>query len=94
MSAVLTEQAARSRRRADRLRALAVDLERSPMLRLDLVAGVDTWRGPTADASVADLRRLQHRVHVEIERIRSAAWWFERHADELERQAQLVVLVS
>ena len=94
MSAAIAHQADRHRQRAARLRRFAAQLEDSPVLRLDRHAGDDTWSGPTPDRLLVDLSRLQHRLHVEAEQLRSAAWWLDRRADDLEREAALLTLTS
>ncbi len=47
------------RARAAVLRSLAARLDASVIHDLRAAAGDDTWRGPTADAFVADVRRAE-----------------------------------
>ncbi|MFK8025886.1 MAG: hypothetical protein AB8G26_18165 [Ilumatobacter sp.] len=75
------------RHRARRLRELADDIHHTPALRLHLHAGDDTWRGPRALASVADLRRAQVEVEREVHLLRVRADRFEREADRLDALA-------
>ena len=94
MSAAIAQQAARHRQRADRLRRFAAQLEDSPVLRLDRHADSATWRGPTPDRLLVDLGRLQHHIHADAEQLRTTAWWLDRRADDLEREAALLTLTS
>ena len=82
------------RARAGSLRRLAGALERTPALALEPAAGDDTWSGPTPSRLVAELRRLQHAVHAEVDALRSAGWWLDRRADELETRRLLASIAG
>lgn len=94
MPSPTSDQATRLRRRAAELQHLAARIETTTFLRLDLQAGVDTWRGPLAVECTVDLGRLQHRLHVAADDLRSAAWRLRLEADELDRVAALTGAVS
>lgn len=83
------DAAAQLRRRARSLRALASSLEALPMMRLDALAGPDTWRGPVPFDTVEQLRAYQHRLHSDAETLRRRAWWLDQQATDLERAATL-----
>ena len=68
------------RARARALRSLAARLDASVIHELRAVAGDDTWRGPTADAFVADARRAERRCDEASEELRAAARELERAA--------------
>ncbi len=61
------------RARARALRSLAARLDASVLHDLLAAAGDDTWRGPTADAFVADVRRSAQRCVQAAEELRGAA---------------------
>jgi uncharacterized protein YukE len=68
------------RARAGALRSLASRLDTSAIHELRAAAGDDTWRGPTADAFVADLRRAERRCDDASEALRAAARTLEHAA--------------
>ena len=68
------------RARATALRSLAARLDASVLHALPALAGDDTWRGPTADAFVADARRAGHRCDDAAAALRGAARALERDA--------------
>ena len=78
------DPASQLRARARHLRDLAVRIERTPALRLDGWADVDTWRGPRADECRRLLHDAQHRYHAAADDLRRQAWQLERRADELD----------
>ena len=82
-------EAARLRRRAHSLRTLAATIESLPLMRLDALAGPDTWQGPVPTRRVEELRRYQHRLHRDAEDLRRRAWWLDQEADALERTAAI-----
>ena len=82
-------EAADLRRRARELRALARQLERSPLHSLHLSAGVDTWTSPRADECRDLLTSDQSRLRSAADDLTAQAMWFERRADELEAAAAM-----
>jgi hypothetical protein len=68
------------RARARALRSLAARLDASVIHELRAAAGDDTWRGPTADAFVADVLRAERRCDEAGEELRVAARELERAA--------------
>ena len=68
------------RARARALRSVAARLDASVIHELAAAAGDDTWRGPTADAFVADARRAENVCVEAAEEIRSAARALEARA--------------
>jgi hypothetical protein len=72
------------RRRAAELRALAGELEASPILRLHEIAGTDTWSSPGADACRSTLTDDQVRLRHAAGELRQQAWWYEHQADALD----------
>ena len=72
------------RARAQRLRALAVELERTPAMSLEQIAGADTWRSPRADACCHRLVADQTRVLHAADDLRWAALQLERCATAIE----------
>jgi uncharacterized protein YukE len=66
------------RARARALRSLAARLDSSVIHELRSAAGDDTWRGPTADAFVADVRRAERHCDEASEELRAAARELER----------------
>jgi len=81
--------AAQYRRRANSLRTLASTIEGLPLMRLDALAGPDTWHGPVPADRVDRLRHFQQRLHGDVEDLRRRAWWLDQEADSLERAATL-----
>jgi hypothetical protein len=79
--------AAEYRRRAAELRALAGELEASPVLRLHEIAGTDTWSSPGADACRSTLTDDQVRLRHAADELRQQAWWYEHQADALDAVA-------
>jgi uncharacterized protein YukE len=61
------------RARARALRSLAARLDASVLHDLRAAAGDDTWRGPTADAFVADVQRAERRCDDAGAALRAAA---------------------
>lgn len=82
-------QATQLRRRAQRLRNFAVEIEATSAMSLERHAGTDTWRGSRALQCVNLLRSDQARLHHDVDRLRSHAMLFDRQADELDRQAAM-----
>jgi hypothetical protein len=70
------------RARAAALRSLAVRLDASVIHDLRTAAGDDTWRGPTADAFVADARRAERICDDAAAGLRAAAGALDRAAAE------------
>jgi hypothetical protein len=68
------------RARAGALRSLAARVDASVIHELLAVAGDDTWRGPTADAFVADVRRAERQCDDASESLRAAARALEQAA--------------
>ena len=81
------EQAAVLRCRASQLRTLATQMTTTPAMSLGSHAGVDTWFGPRPDACTTDLGRAQATVRTAADELRTQAFRFERHADELDAAA-------
>ncbi len=75
------------RRRADALREFALRIEHLPVLRLDHLAGADTWQGPRAELCRATLAANQHQLHVAADELRSHALRLAREADRLDALA-------
>ena len=71
------------RQRAHRLRTLADDIERSPVLRLDSYAGDDTWRGSRPQLCRNLLRTNQAQLHSDADGLRWQAYLFEQQAEQL-----------
>ena len=72
------------RARAQHLRALAVELERTPAMALERFAGADTWRSPRADTCCDRLVADQTRMFHAADELRSTALQFERCATDIE----------
>jgi hypothetical protein len=72
------------RMRAGLLRALAVELERTPAMALERFAGPDTWRSPRADACDHELGAAQTRMFHAADDVRWTALQFERCATDIE----------
>lgn len=72
------------RDRAARLRAFATRIEQLPVLRLDLAAGDDTWRGPRPALCRAMLEVNQHQLHAAADDLRWHALRLDREVDELD----------
>jgi hypothetical protein len=72
------------RMRARLLRALAVELERTPAMALERLAGADTWRSPRADACELELVADQTRLFHAADELRWTAMQFERCATDIE----------
>lgn len=70
-------------RRVRRLRALAEDLERSPMLRLDSGVCDDMWSGSRRQLCPNLLQANQAQVHSDADRLRWQAYLFELGASQL-----------
>jgi hypothetical protein len=70
------------RARASALRSLAARLDASVIHDLRGAAGDDTWRGPTADAFVADVRRAERVCDDASAALRAAARTLDRTASE------------
>jgi hypothetical protein len=68
------------RARATALRSLAARLDASVLHDLPAAAGDDTWRGPTADAFVADAHRARRRCDDASAALRAAARALESDA--------------
>ena len=78
------QEASTLRARATRLRALALELERTPAMALERFAGADTWRSPRAEACAHELCADQTRILHAADDLRWTALRFERRATELE----------
>ncbi|MGH9132987.1 MAG: hypothetical protein ACRDZZ_03560 [Ilumatobacteraceae bacterium] len=74
------------RSRAQALRALAIELERTPAMELERFAGTDTWRSPRADACGNQLIADQMSVFHAADDLRWTAMRFEQRAIDLERE--------
>ena len=74
------------RARAQRLRALAVELERTPAMALEQIAGADTWRSPRADACCHHLVADQARILHVADDLRWTALQLERCAIDIETE--------
>jgi hypothetical protein len=72
------------RHRAGVLRHLALSIEQSSVMSLDVAAGDDTWRGARPmlchDVLVTNLAQL----HGAVDDLRWQAWQFERRANEID----------
>jgi hypothetical protein len=87
------QDASTMRARAQRLRALAVELERTPGMTLEQIAGVDTWRTPRAEACFHLLVVDQTRILHAADDLRWTALQLERGATDVERElARISVL--
>jgi hypothetical protein len=80
----VTADADRLRQRAHDLRRLAEAIEASPVMALDRLGGVETWRGPRPDLCRATLASNQHQLHAAADDLRWHAYRFEQRALELE----------
>ena len=74
------------RARAQRLRALAVELERTPGMALEQFAGVDTWRSPRAETCCHLLAADQTRILHAADDLRWTALQIERRANDVDSQ--------
>ena len=72
------------RARAQHLRALAVELERTPAMALERFAGTDTWRSPRADVCCNQLVADQTRMFHAADDLRWTALRLEQRATEVE----------
>lgn len=72
------------RRRAAELRALATTIEAGPVMRLEQLAGDDTWRGLRPTLCRTLLATNVHQLHQAADDLRWQAWLFEQRADELD----------
>jgi hypothetical protein len=79
-----TQDASTLRARAQRLRALAVELERTPAMALERFAGADTWRSPRADACCHQLVADQTRMFHASDDLRWTALRLEQNASDIE----------
>ena len=77
------------RQRARRLRHLAIEIERSPVLSLHRHADETTWRGTHPQFCVNLLRAHQARLHNDAEDLRWQADLLEQRAAEAEHLAAL-----
>jgi hypothetical protein len=80
----INEDASTLRARAQLLRALAVELERTPAMTLERFAGPDTWRNPRAAACAHDLFADQSRLFHAADDLRWTAMQLERRAADVE----------
>jgi hypothetical protein len=78
------QHASTLRARAAQLRALAVELERTPAMALERFAGPDTWRSPRADVCADELIADQTRMLHAADDLRWTALRLERSATDLE----------
>ena len=72
------------RMRARLLRALAVEVERTPAMALERFAGPGTWRSPRADSCDHELGAAQTRMFHAADELRWTALQFERYATDIE----------
>ncbi len=72
------------RARAQHLRTLASELERTPAMALEHFAGADTWRSPRADTCCDQLIADQTRMFHAADDLRWTAMQFERCATDIE----------
>ena|GEM_PF-698838 len=79
-----TARADQLRRRAAELRALATTIEAGPVMRLEQLAGDDTWRGLRPTLCRTLLATNVHQLHQAADDLRWQAWLFEQRADELD----------
>jgi hypothetical protein len=79
----------RLRQRARRLRHLASEIERSPVLSLHQHADEATWRGTHPQFCVNLLRTQQARLHSDADDLRWQADLLEQRATEAEHLAAL-----
>jgi hypothetical protein len=79
---ITTPDADALRARAAAMRSLAARLDASVIHDLRSAAGDDTWRGPTADAFVADVRRAERDCDDASADLRAAARALDRAASE------------
>ncbi|NND76504.1 MAG: hypothetical protein HKN44_16020 [Ilumatobacter sp.] len=77
------------RRRARRLRSLALRIEHSFAMQLDSFAGDDTWRGRRPGLCRTTLRSNQRQLHHAADQLRWQAFLFDRRADQLDAAAAL-----
>jgi hypothetical protein len=77
------------RQRARRLRQLAIEIERSPVLSLHQHADQATWRGTHPQFCVNLLRTHQARLHHEAGDLRRQAYLLEQRALEADHLAAL-----
>ena len=77
------------RQHARRLRHLAIEIERSPVLSLHQHADESTWRGTHPQFCVNLLRTHQARLHHDAEDLRGQAYLLEQRAAEAEHLAAL-----
>jgi hypothetical protein len=81
---IANQDASTMRARAQLLRALAVELERTPAMALEQFAGADTWRSPRADECHSELVADQTRIHHAADELRWTALRLERCATDVE----------
>ena len=79
-----TARADRLRRRVSELRSLAAAIESSAVMRLEHLAGEDTWRGGRPTLCRTLLTTNLHQLHQAADDLRWQAWLFEQRAAELE----------
>ncbi|HWM20474.1 MAG TPA: hypothetical protein VNO51_12360 [Ilumatobacteraceae bacterium] len=84
MTMTTNQHASTLRARATQLRALAVELERTPAMALERFAGTDTWRSPRADVCAHELIADQTRILHAADDLRWTALRLERCATDLE----------
>lgn len=78
-----------ARRRARRLRSIAVRIEHSPVMRLEQFAGDDTWTGPSPELCQSTLRTNLAQLHRAADELRWQAWLFEQRANALDLASAL-----
>jgi hypothetical protein len=71
------------RQRAAALRRLMLEIDRSPVMQLDALAGEDTWSFPAAERCRELLAADVQALHQVVEDLRSVAWRLEQAADAL-----------
>lgn len=77
------------RRRAGQLRDLAARIKKVPTADLVVLAGTETWMGPSAQLCADEVRRLDTALQQDRTDLLSTAKAFERQADELQAAAAL-----
>lgn len=79
-----TQDASTMRARAQHLRALAIELERTPAMALEHFAGADTWCSPRADTCRDQLIADQTRMFHAADDLRWTALRLEQRAADVE----------
>lgn len=77
------------RRRAHALRAVAGQVEQSPVMTLERHAGDDTWRGRRPELCRTMLIANQAQLHREVEALRWQAYLLDQLASDIEARIVL-----